>query len=228
MASATATTIDATGPRIDHPLGNGTRPASRRGDPTWEMAHLFPRQGEWTEEAYLALDRNWLIEFSDGVLEFLPMPTMFHQAIVDFLHTLLKNYVSRHGLGRAFFAPLPVRLRSGKYREPDVMFIRSERLPANLRTQPQGADLVMEVVSPGDENRERDLEIKPEEYAQAGIQEYWIVDPDLRVIRVLTLDGSAYRLHGEFCAGQVATSLLLEGFTVNVDEVFAAGETTQR
>jgi hypothetical protein len=51
------------------------RVTERTGEPTWEIAHLFPIQGDWTEAEYLALDTNHLIEFSDGHLEFLPMPT---------------------------------------------------------------------------------------------------------------------------------------------------------
>ena len=55
---------------------------SAPGSPTWEIAYLFPNQGTWTADEYLALDTNHLIEFSDGVLEVLPMPTEQHQLIV--------------------------------------------------------------------------------------------------------------------------------------------------
>src|SRR5207245_3363059 len=109
-----------------------------------------------TESEYLALDTNRLIELSDGCLEFLPMPNVFHQLIVDYLHALLKTYVAVHATGLVLFAPLPVRLWPGKFREPDIVFVRRERVP-KLRGQPQGADLAMEVVSEGAENRQRDL-----------------------------------------------------------------------
>ena len=58
----------------------------------------------------------------------------------------------------------------------------------------------MEVVSDDEEDRQRDLETKRQEYAQAGVAEYWIVDPKTETVTVLTLDGAAYRLHGEFSA----------------------------
>ncbi len=151
------------------------------------------------------------------------MPTPSLQLIVDFLFTLLKAFVAVHATGRVFFAPLPVRLWAGQFREPDLVYLRPERL-RDLHRQPNGADLTMEIVSPGEENRERDLEIKRQEYAQAGIAEYWIVDPQERRITVLTLDGAAYRTHGVFGAGTQATSILLSGFGVSVDAVFAAGE----
>ena len=61
---------------------------SRRGEPVWELAMNYPLQGDWTEEEYLALETNRLVEFSDGFLEFLPMPSLIHQLIADFLHGL--------------------------------------------------------------------------------------------------------------------------------------------
>lgn len=80
--------------------------------------------------------------------------------------------------------------------------------------------MVVEIVSPGEVARERDLVEKPRDYAAAGIAEYWIVDPDERTIQVLALDGDAYRLHGLFKDGETATSVLLAGFAVAVSDVF--------
>jgi Uma2 family endonuclease len=86
------------------------------------------------------------------------------------------------------------------------------------------SDGFIEVVSEGEENRERDLEVKPREYAEAGISEYWIVDPQEGQITVLTLEGRSYRTLGIFKRGEAAASALLPGFEVSVSEVFAAGE----
>jgi len=193
------------------------------GEPAWDIAYLFPTQGEWTEADYLALETNRLIELSDGCLEVLPLPTAFHQLIVQFLFKLLDAFVAANKAGLTFIAPLPVRLWQGKIREPDVLFLRPDRLP-NRHRPPEGADLAMEVVSEGTENRERDLEVKRKEYAKAGVSEYWIIDPKERRITVLTLSGAAYKVHGEFVPGQQAASVLLPGFTVDVGALFAAGE----
>jgi Uma2 family endonuclease len=201
----------------------GTGKLSRLGDPAWEIALLFPRQGQWTEAEYLALDTNQMIELSDGCLEVLPMPTTLHQRIVCYLFEVLKAFVIAGKLGEVLLAPLPIRLWSGKFREPDIVFLRPGRVP-DPRQQPQGADLTMEVVSEGEESRERDLETKREDYAKAGIPEYWIVDPQERRITVLVLDGQVYREHGVFGPGSQATSVLLPGFAVSVDAVLAAGQ----
>jgi Uma2 family endonuclease len=88
-----------------------------------------------------------------------------------------------------------------------------------------GADLVMEVVSPDPKDRKRDLETKPREYARAGIPEYWIIDPEQGRIQVLTLEGKVYRVHGDFGAGTQATSALLPGFAADVDAVLAPPDT---
>src|SRR5262249_48696972 len=77
---------------------------------------------------------------------------------------------------------------------------------------------------PGEENRKRDLGTKPEKNARAGIGGDWFVDPEAQRITVLTLDGDKYKIHGEFGPGLEATSVLLSGFKVSVDAVFAAGK----
>jgi Uma2 family endonuclease len=188
------------------------------GEPIWELAELFPYQGDWSEEEYLALHTSRLIEFTDGRLEILSMPTLLHQLIVAFLYNALKNAVEPKGLGRVLFAPLRVRMRPKKYREPDVVYLSAERLQRVKGDYPDGADLVMEVVSGSDEDRERDLITKRQDYAQAGVAEYWMVDPGEKAITVLRLEGNVYVEHGRFTPGMAATSVLLAGFSVNVAE----------
>jgi Uma2 family endonuclease len=116
-------------------------------------------------------------------------------------------------------AAYKVRLWEGKYREPDIIFVKQENLPRMGEQFSHGADLVIEVVS--DQGRPRDLEIKRQEYAQAGIAEYWIVDPQLEQITVLALEGSAYVIHGLFPKGTKAGSKLLEGFRIDAAAVLS-------
>ena len=119
------------------------------------------------------------------------------------------------------FTGVRVRLWPDKFREPDVVFMRAEHAGRVTDEYYEGADLVVEVVSTGNVDRHRDLVTKREEYAQAEIPEYWIVDPELAQITVLSLDGQAYAVHGEFKRGEQATSKLLPGFSVDVSAVFA-------
>jgi Uma2 family endonuclease len=140
--------------------------------------------------------------------------------IVKVLFRPLDARVMARGIGEVFFAPLPIRLWPGKMREPDLLYLSTDRLPLEGEP-PNGADLAIEVVSEGKRNRERDLETKRREYAQAKIAEYWIVDPEEKRITVLGLDGSEYRVHGVFSPGTQAASVVLPGFTVDVAAVFA-------
>jgi Uma2 family endonuclease len=194
----------------------------RTGKPTWEIARLFPHQGDWTEAEYLALDTNQLIEFTDGHLEFLPMPTQSHQFMVMHLYRQLWAFVTGHTLGQVLVAPLRIYIRPRKYREPDVLFMATEHDARRGEQYWHGADLVMEIVSPDDPDR--DYVKKRKDYAQVGIAEYWIVDPLQQLITVLTLDKEAYQEHGVFKPGTQATSVLLPGFTVYVTEVFGAAQ----
>lgn len=203
------------------PAHRATSPDS--GDATWETAQRFAAQGGWSADEYLTIPSNRLIEFNEGTIEVLAPPTMTHQLILMFLIIDAMRAVVRPAkLGVALIAPFPIRLSAEKFRQPDVMFMRNEHKPRMSDRFWDGADLVMEVVS--DDDRRRDLVTKRAEYAHAGIPEYWIVDPKYRTISVLRLDGRHYAMHGEFAAGQHATSVSLEGFAVDVAAVFAAGD----
>jgi len=195
----------------------------READPTWEIAHLFPAQGAWSEEEYLDLPGNRLVEFSNGFLEMLPVPTTSHQALVAYVYGLLFAFVSRRDLRKVFFAPLRVQLWPGKFREPDLVFMlraHARRIGEEFWDR---ADLVMEVVSGDLEDRRRDLVIKRREYARARIPEYWLIDPQESTITVLRLAGNHYAVHGSFPRRELATSVLLPGFSVDVSAALSEG-----
>jgi Uma2 family endonuclease len=195
----------------------------REQGPAWEIARVFPNQGQWGEGDYLALSRgaSRLIELTDGNVEVLEMPTKSHQRIVLYLRDALRTAYEERGQGEVLVAPYPLRLRSEKFREPDVLLVLPENRSKFEEDYAAWADLVMEVVS---EDRVRDFATKRKDYAEAGIPEYWIVDPRDRRITVLTLQGREYAVHGEWEAGQRAVSKLLPRFEVEVDSLFQAGE----
>jgi Uma2 family endonuclease len=117
----------------------------------------------------------------------------------------------------ALVAPIKVRLRPGKFREPDVVFMLTANRSRIGELFWEDADLVMEVVS---SDRQLDYKEKRADYAKAGIPEYWIVDPAEKKITVLRLEKDQYVVHGEFLAGAQATSVILPGFAVEVKSVF--------
>ena len=93
------------------------------------------------------------------------MPKLSHQLIAMFLYRLLESFVSVGQLGTVVTAPYKVRLWEKKYREPDVIFVRSEHASRMGEDFSDGADLVMEVVGESESDRRRDLVKKREEYA---------------------------------------------------------------
>jgi Uma2 family endonuclease len=189
-----------------------------------DIRRLILRQEYWTEKEYLELDNSigaWMIELVDGRLEVLPMPTPYHQDILIFLLLALREFATARRLGRTYISPMPVHLFPGTMREPDIVFLKNHRLK-NKHKPPEGADLVVEIVSPS--GRKRDLKDKRADYAKAKVPEYWIVDPKKRTITVLVLSGKSYETLGVFKEGDEAPSKLIKGFKVAVSEVFGAGE----
>ena len=105
--------------------------------------------GFWTQAQYLKLT-NWsnrLLEFTDGSIEVLPAPTQQHQAISRFLFLALYSFVRGIG-GNVFYAPLRLRIRDGKFREPDLLLVTDADDPRCRNDYWLGADLAVEVVSP--------------------------------------------------------------------------------
>ena len=120
----------------------------------------------------------------------------------------------------SIYAPLRLQIRPGKQREPDILLVRDANDPRRQNRYWVGADLVVEIVSPDDS--ERDTKVKRADYAEASIPEYWIVDPENETIIVLWLEGDSYIEHGSFRRGETATSVLLNGFAMPVDAVLDA------
>ena len=185
------------------------------------LRDVLPPQGAWSDEEYLWLTDHTsrLIEFSDGCVQTLPTPTSIHQLVLAFLFRLFDDHVMPRG-GVVAFSALRLRIRPGKFREPDLLLLLSRKDPRFQNRFWLGADLVVEVVSPDDPDR--DLVEKRTDYAEAGVSEYWIADPRDATITVLALRGDAYVEHGSFARGSSATSPLLKGFAADVAAVFDA------
>ena len=191
---------------------------TKKGAPVWQLAKLFPPQGSWTESDYLTLDAGRLVEFDQGCVEVLEMPTKEHQRIVQAIYRLLFAHIQAKASGEVFVAPLPVRLWNEKFREPDVFFVSAQRGESD--GYPDGADLVVEVISDDANSRRRDTVVKVEDYAKADIPEYWMVDLAAQQIQVGLLRGGEYQFT-QYTAGQHAESSILPDFRCSVTDLFA-------
>ena len=148
------------------------------------LEEILPPQGRWSEEQYLILTdhRNRFVEFTDGYLEVLPMPTDRHQSVLQSVILAFHDFTEARG-GKVQFGPLRLRIRPGKFREPDLLLLRSAVDPRRQNRFWTGADLALEVVS--EDKPERDLVDKRGDYAEGGVPEYWIVNPQTETITVL-------------------------------------------
>ena len=186
-----------------------------------EIATLFSNQGAWSEQEYLALDANRRVEFDSGFVEVHDAPTDRHQAIILYLSIALNRFALQIG-GVVRTAGLRLRLWDQKYREPDIVFLRDRDSSLRQENFWDGADLAIEIVSQSLEDRERDLVTKRIEYARAGVQEYWIVDPEQETVTVLSLSGDVYSDGDLFGRGNVVTSSLLPELALPVAEILDA------
>ena len=118
------------------------------------------------------------------------------------------------------FAPVRLRIRPAKFREPDILLLLSATDERRQNRFWLGADLALEVVS--EDKPERDLIDKRSDYAEAHVHEYWIVNPQTNVITVLRLQGDRYEEAGTYGRGHRAESVLMPDFSVAVNDVFNA------
>ena len=200
-----------------------TEPAYRLDLPETEA---WPRQGDWTYDDYLRLpDDGNRYEVIRGILYVTPAPKLKHQFSVAEFSFRLGGFVRENGLGRVLWAPLDVKLPDGIASpvQPDVVFFGTGNEPIWELGYFEGVpDLILEVLSP--RTRSRDRRIKLRAYQDAGVPEYWMADPDTRMVVVHVLQNGRYV---EFCRGGMGDrvrSSLLPGFEVEVASLFPRRE----
>ena len=166
-------------------------------------------------------ETNQPTELWDGELVMTPAPTPLHQEISQRFEGLLIAFVQANRPGRVYHAPIDVVFGERQVVQPDILFISRENLSI-IQDRIRGVpDLLVEIISPGTWRRDR-VE-KRALYEQYGVREYWIVDPEAETVEVYRWQAGAFALHGRFVPGDVASSALLEGFSVAVDAILRGG-----
>jgi len=185
-----------------------------------DLARVGPKYDRWTPQAYFELDGNYLVEYSRGRLEILPMPTLTHQRIAKRLFNAIQEFVTSKKLGgEVLFAGTRVSVGDDTFREPDVLYVPAQWLHLMHEEFVERVGIAVEVVS--ESNRDHDLQTKRQEYARAGIPEYWIVDPQAQTITVLHLNGDVYTQSTATRSGDRASSTVLQGFDLEVADIFS-------
>ncbi|MBI5653838.1 MAG: Uma2 family endonuclease [Chloroflexi bacterium] len=162
-------------------------------------------------------DEDTHAEWVNGEVQMTSPANDEHQDLADFLTTVLRQFVRQKKLGWIRSAPFLMRLPdSSRGREPDILFVRQEHLARVKKTYLDGpADLAIEIISP--ESVGRDRGEKFVEYEQAGITEYWLIDPTRARAEFYRLDARGmYRLIDPDANG-VYRSQVVDGFWLRVD-----------
>ena len=130
-------------------------------------------------------------EIIDGGLLVSPTPSRKHQKLSGWLHLLVGPHVRANGMGEVYYAPVDVRLGPNDIVQPDLLFIRRDRLDIYRNNPVEGPpDLVVEIPSPS--NRSDDLVRKAGLYERAGVREYWVADPEEPSLRIFVLRNGRY------------------------------------
>ena len=176
---------------------------------TYDDFVLFPDDGQ----------RHELI---DGEHYVTPSPNRAHQTALGRLHLLIGSWLEAHAIGHVFFAPFDVVFTPFDVVEPDLLFLSNARAaaaltPQNVRGVPE---LVVEITSPG--TRKRDETIKRRLYERAGVSEYWVVDPELDLVRVYRREGEGFSRAVELSreARDVLSTPLLPGLEMPLVRIF--------
>ncbi len=131
-------------------------------------------------EDYLELTTDTqIVEWVAGeVITYMP-PIDVHQDISLFLTRLLASFIEVFDLGKLRYAPLEVKLwPNGPSREPDIFFVTKENQHKLTQKRFEGApDLIIEIISPSSVTEDRVRKFS--HYEQAGVKEYWLIDPRL-------------------------------------------------
>lgn len=158
-------------------------------------------------------------ELFDGELVMTPSPVARHQEIVGKLHVLLAIHVQNNSLGKVYVAPLDAIFDQYNVLQPDLLYVSRERVPEVVKERIQGApDFVVEVLSPS--TFYNDLRRKMVICSQFGVQEYWIVDPEMQTIELYSRQGGELRSAQKFSASETFESPLLPGFRFSVNTLF--------
>jgi len=172
-----------------------------------------------TIEYYKILPEGSPYQLIEGELVMTPAPNPRHQIILGNIVEKIRHFVK--GKGIAIFSPVDVYLDDENAFQPDLIFISNERMENIKKDGIYGApDLVIEILSPS--TARYDLREKFRIYEKHGVLEYWIVDPDINSIEIYTKEKGHFSLTTRAENKGEVGSVLLKGFVVSLDEIFAS------
>lgn len=179
----------------------------------------------WTARDLDAMpdDGGWKrYEIIDGKLFVTRAPHIRHQGAGGNIHVELEIWSRQTQLGKAFQTP-GVVFTSNDAVIPDVVWISQECLAngvdeaGHLTVAPE---LIVEILSPGELNEQRDKEVKLKLYSLYGVQEYWLVNWQLKTLSIYRRTDAQLQLFATLLEGDTLTSPLLPGFSTSIAQIF--------
>ncbi len=147
---------------------------------------------KYTLDDYYALPDDQRVELIDGVFYDMSAPSAIHQIILGDLYILFRECADRHGMPcHVFLSPFDVRLDRDNYTmvQPDLVIFCHD-FDIDMKRYEGAPDLAVEILSPS--TRRKDLTLKLFKYEQAGVREYWVVDPKVRKVTVHCFEKEDY------------------------------------
>jgi Uma2 family endonuclease len=182
---------------------------------------MKPAAAKMSYDQYLLLPENGKrFQLFDGELaEMTPAPTPRHQKILGEIYLRLASYDEAKSLGSVYIAPIDIRFDEYTVVEPDLLFIRKERLHiVGERAILEAPDLVVEVLSPS--TFYDDLRRKMDIYSRFGVLEYWIADGERQTLELYERKGAVLELRRKFERSETLESALLPGFRLPLKDIF--------
>jgi Uma2 family endonuclease len=172
------------------------------------------------DDIWDAPDDDKRYEVIDGKLYVTPAPVWRHQRGLGKLYWPIAQYVYGRQLGEVVTAPVGVVLDDENGVQPDLVYVSRDRQDIISERGIEGApDLVVEVLSPGTQGRDRGIKMR--RYALAGIPHYWIVDPATITLEAYRLGPRGYELLGRHGPGTVFHPELFPGLEISIDDLWA-------
>jgi Uma2 family endonuclease len=164
-------------------------------------------------------DDNLRYEVIDGELSMTPAPIPLHQSSLMRLANCVCNWVYPRGLGTVMQAPVGVVLDEETGVQPDLVYVSRERATIISDRGVEGPpDLVVEVLSPSTEARDRGVKMR--RYAAAGIPHYWLLDLRARALEAYVLGENGYELAGIHGPASIFRPVLFPGLEVPIDSLW--------
>lgn len=155
----------------------------------------------------------------EGELQMSPSPNRAHQAILRNLTFALLQHLAKNPVGEILFAPFDVYLTDLNVYQPDLIFVSKDRKKILTQQGAEGApDLVVEILSPRTAHLDR--VVKRDIYARTGVEELWIVDPDLKQVQVFDLAKNPDAPRAKYSTAHKLRSRVLPKLTISVAKIF--------